>query len=284
MMKFFNRLFAQLIAFLSLVAALLSCVSSDSPAVSSGPTLLVPTAANVLPEGINSTPEENPIQELSPTQELPTETAIAVEESAALFYNLPQAMLTEATGLFASPNRSEFVINVIIPVGEVVYVMGRNATGSHLRVVWNTGVGWIPVSFTDYNAAKERMEVLPIFKRAPPPCAVPLVTQFSLNSKWKSDGTQRQRIAVVIDLFRSRYGDFPTSYLSLMVNDVEIESSKRQIVEKGQFTLKDIVFSLPDYIYPGDTVGYFLDTTSDEPLAFMATIFSVPENCIWDSD
>ncbi len=201
-----------------------------------------------------------------------------------LFYNLPQATLTESTGLFASPNRPEYVVNIIVPAGEIVYVMGRNSTASHLRVVWNTGVGWVPVSFTDYNANRERIKSLPVFQRDPPPCAVPLTTQFSLNSEWTSENSQRQRIAVVVDLFRTRYGDFPTSYLSLTVNGTAIEESKRQIVERGQFTLKDVVFTLPDYIYPNDVIGYLLETNSDEELAFMATLFDIPEGCVWDTN
>jgi hypothetical protein len=214
------------------------------------------------------------------TQEPP----LSPGDTASLFYNLPPAILTEPTGLFASPNRSEYVINVTIPAGETVYIMGRNATGSHLRVVWNTGVGWIPVSFTDYNADRYRLDVLPIFQREPPPCAIPLATQFSLDSEWKNTNSQRLRIAVVVDLFRTRYGDFPTSYLSLTVNGFEVDSSRRKIVERGQFTLKDVVFTMPGYIHPEDTVGYLLDTRSDEQLAFMATLFSVPEGCIWDTN
>lgn len=213
-----------------------------------------------------------------------TASSLPNVEEGAIFYNLPQAILTEQTGLFASPNRAEWIVQAEIPVGDTVYVMGKNATDSHLRVVWGTGVGWVPVSFTNYNGDREKMNSLPVFKHEPPACAEPLITQFNLNSAWSNTGDQKQRVAVVVDLFRSRYGDFPTSYLSLTVNGNAVESSKRQIVERGQFTLKDIVFSLPNYLYPGDKVGYLLETTSDEPLAFMATIFSVPENCVWDTN
>jgi hypothetical protein len=69
-----------------------------------------------------------------------------------------------------------------------------------------------------------------------------------------------------------------------MVNGQLVESSRRQIVEQGQFSLKDVVFSLPDYLQPGDTLGYHLETTSNEPLVFLATLFSVPDNCQWDFD
>jgi len=220
--------------------------------------------------------------------EVPTSAKVpspAVDvESIALVYNLPQATLTESTGLYASPNRIETVVPVEIPAGNIVFVMGRNATSSHLRVVWNTGVGWVPVSFTNYNGDREKLSSLPVFTREPPECAIPLITQFSLNSEWTSENNQKQRIAVVIDLFRSTYGDFPSSILSLVVNGQEVESSKRQIVERGQFSLKDVVFTLPGYIQPGDTLGYVLHTTSDEPLAFLATIFSIPENCVWETD
>jgi hypothetical protein len=159
--------------------------------------------------------------------------------------------------------------------------MGRNGTSSHLRIVWSTGVGWVPVSLTDYNGMRNRLEAIPVFTREPPRCAEPITTQFALNSQWMSD--RKQRIAVVVDLFRSRYGNFPPSFLSLTVNGTEVESTRRQIVEQGQFSLKDVVFSLPAYVQQGDTVGYLLDTTADEPLSFMATIFRVPEGCQWDT-
>lgn len=222
----------------------------------------------------------------APSTAAPTSTSSIpnIEEKEITYYNLPQAILTEPTGLFASPNRAEWIVQVEIPVGDIVYVMGKNATSSHLRVVWNKGVGWVPVSFTNYNADREKMNSLPVFEREPPSCAEPLVTQFNLNNEWSNTSGQKQRIAVVVDLFRSTYGDFPISYLSLTVNGQEVESSKRQIIERGQFTLKDVVFTLPNYVYPGDKVSYFLDTASSESLAFMATIFSVPENCPWDTN
>lgn len=211
---------------------------------------------------------------------LPTDTPAPTPEP--LFYNLPPATLTNATGLYASPNRAELIVPVPVPAGETVFVMGRNATGTHLRVVWNTGVGWVPVSFTSYNGQRDRMAALPVFEREPPSCAVPLTTQFGLNSTWTSD--LQQRIAVIAALFRARYGEFPASSLALVVNGVTVESSRRAIVEQGQFSLKDVVFSVPQDLQPGDTVGYQLDTASDEPLTFMATIFSVPSNCKWKLD
>lgn len=219
----------------------------------------------------------------SENEQIPAPQDNGPNETPSYYYNLPQTTLTEPTGLFASPNRPEWIVQTEIPAGDTVYVMGKNATGSHLRVVWHSGVGWIPVSFTDYNADREKMQSLPVFKREPPACAEPLATQFSLNSEWVNEGDQKLRIAVVVDLFRSKYGDFPTSFLSLAVNGNEVASSRRQIVERGQFTLKDVVFTLPNYIFPGDRIGYRLDTSSDESLAFMATIFDVPENCVWDT-
>jgi len=205
-------------------------------------------------------------------------------ESATVFYNLPQAMLTEPTGLYASPNRPELVAPVEMLAGTTVYVMGRNANLSHLRVVWNTGVGWIPTSFTSYNAQRDMLDALPIFQREPPGCTVPITTQFNLNSQWTYEGSVLQQVAVVIDLFRSQYGDFPPSYLALKVNGQPVESSRRPIVERGQFSLKDVVFTLPGYMQSGDTLGYDLQTTSNEPLAFVATIFGVPDDCEWDTD
>jgi hypothetical protein len=161
--------------------------------------------------------QSEPQEPAQTTEAGPQPTEITPAESAKLFYNLPPAILVEATGLYASPNRGELIIPVQIRAGETVYVMGRNATSSHLRVVWSTGVGWIPVSFTDYNAARDKLDLLPVFGREPPACAVPLTTQFSLNSTWTSDDPGGQRIAVVVDVFRSRFGEFPASSLSLTV-------------------------------------------------------------------
>ncbi len=220
--------------------------------------------------------------EPAPPEPTPTEPPPAIETPAALFYNMPPAILTSATGLYASPNRAEFIVPVTIPQGETIYVMGRNATSSHLRTVWNTGVGWVPVSFTDYNGQREKLADLPVFEQEPPACAIPATTQFGFSSEWTSD--QRQRIAVVADLFRSKYGPFPNSTLSLKVNGIEVESSRRPIVESGQFSLKDVVFSLGQDLQAGETVGYQLNTASDEPLTFMATIFSIPQNCQWEID
>lgn len=224
-----------------------------------------------------------PTQELDLPQDIPP-LQPTIDPSVAVFYNLPQTILLERTGLFASPNRGELVSPVEIPAGATIYVMGRNATSSHIRAVWNTGVGWIPASFTDYNNQREKMNALPVFQREPPACAIPITTQFNLNNQWIVTGGDNLRVAVVVDLFRSQYGEFPSSYLSLKVNDQPVDSSRRKIVEQGQFSLKDVVFSLPDYLQPGDTLGYYLETTSTEPLVFLATIFSVPENCQWDMD
>lgn len=231
-----------------------------------------------MPE-LAATPTPRPRRKATPT---PGPKPKATPTAEPLYYNLPQATLKNATGLYASPNRAELIVPVSIPVGEKVFVMGKNATGSHLRVVWNTGVGWVPVSFTDYNGKQNKLAPLPVFEREPPACAEPLTTQFGLNSKWTSD--QRQKIAVIADLFRSKYGPFPKSFLSLRVNGTVVDSSRRPIVEQGQFSLKDVVFTVPQDLQEGDTVGYQLETSSNEPLTFMATIFSVPGNCQWDLD
>lgn len=212
----------------------------------------------------------------SPPELQPTEASLE-----PIVFNLPEALLTSPTGLYPSPNRGELILQAEIPAGEKVSVMGRNGTGSHLRVVWGTGVGWVPTSFTDYNGRPESLDALPVFTREPPPCAIPLTTQFALSSHWTSD--RQQRIAVVVDLFRSRFGAFPSSYLSLTVNGTKVESTRRQIVERGQFSLKDVVFTLPRAVDADDVVGYVLETTSDEPLTFMATIFGVPDGCQWDT-
>lgn len=265
-----------------------ACPRVPAPSAAEAVATTAPTvqAADVVAAQPTETPavtSETLANQAAPTdtpQALPTDTPAPTPEP--LFYNLPPATLTNATGLYASPNRAELIVPVPVPAGETVFVMGRNATGTHLRVVWNTGVGWVPVSFTSYNGQRDRMAALPVFEREPPSCAVPLTTQFGLNSTWTSD--LQQRIAVIAALFRSRYGEFPASSLALVVNGVTVESSRRAIVEQGQFSLKDVVFSVPQDLQPGDTVGYQLDTASDEPLTFMATIFSVPSNCKWKLD
>jgi hypothetical protein len=257
--------------------------TSEAAALAELPTDTPASAAETQgnPAADKPVPTDTPV--VAPTDTpLPAPTAPPAPTPEPLFYNLPPATLTNATGLYASPNRAELIVPVPVPAGETVFVMGRNATRTHLRVVWNTGVGWVPVSFTSYNGQRDRMEALPVFEREPPACAVPLTTQFGLNSTWTSD--IQQRIAVIADLFRSRYGDFPASYLALVVNGVVVESSRRSIVEQGQFSLKDVVFSIPQDLQPGDTVAYQLETASDEPLTFMATIFSVPSNCKWKLD
>lgn len=246
---------------------------ADTPIATDTP--VPPTAA---------APTDTPVP---PTVAAPTDTPVPptvppADTPQPLFYNLPATKLTTATGLYASPNRAELIVPVPIPEGETVYAMGRNATGSHLRVVWNTGVGWVPVSFTDYNGKRDRLQALPIFEREPPACAEPITTQFGLNSEWSSD--KKQKVVVMADLFRSQYGAFPPSFLSIKVNGELVPSTRRQIKEQGQFSLKDVVFTLPGDLQPGDTISYLLDTSSAEPLTFMATLFSVPSNCKWKLD
>lgn len=213
----------------------------------------------------------------------PTNTPVPEPTTGGIqTYNLLQATLTESSPLYVSPKNPAQVIPIEIAVGEKVSVMGKNSTGSHLRVVWNTGVGWVPTSFTTFIGDRNRMDALPIFEREPPQCAIPITTQLNLNSTW--DVPQRTRIAVIVDLFRSRFGEFPDSSLALSVNGVTIEESRRAIEENGQFSLKDVVLTLPGYLQAGDTLGYVLETTADEPLVFVASLLDVPQNCIWDID
>jgi len=272
----------------SLSQLLSSVTDSTAPAdvataVAPGTTKAEPTASSAAGEADGHATSAEPTSGTDagasgfPPTDMPDPTAVF----EGVFYNLPPVTLTSATGLYASPNRGEYIVQAAIPSGETVYAMGRNATSTHLRVVWSTGVGWVQVSFTDYNGQRKRLEALPVFTREPPRCAIPITTQFSLNSHWTSDG--KQRVAVVVDLFRSRPGPFPVSFLSLTLNGKEVAKTRRQIVERGQFSLKDVVFTLPGYVKKGDNVGYLLDTASDEPLAFTATIFSIPEGCIWDT-
>jgi len=286
-----------IVATVLIVLIIVSCQRETIPseALSSGAEqgISVPVATPQQVIDITATSEQ--FQQESPTlTDKATEPVVEMPDnssyqptvnvySSAVYYNLPQTTMTEATGLFASPNRGDLITPLQIAPGQIVYIMGRNGTRSHLRVVWNTGVGWIPASFTDYNNQKEKMDALPVFQREPPACAVPIITQFNLDSKY-TVSDKKQRVAVVIDIFRSQYGEFPASHLALTVNGKTVDSSKRKIIEKGQFSLKDVVFTLPDYLQQGDVLGYQLETTSNEPLVFLATIFSVPENCAWDID
>ncbi len=200
----------------------------------------------------------------------------------ARFYNLPTTVLKTPSRLYASPNSLQAIARVDIPKGQKLYIMGINKTKSHLRVVWNTGVGWVPVSFTDMNGRMKELRQIPTFEHEPPACAQYVVTQNSLKSRWKSG--KKQEIVVVVDLFRSRYGAFPKSYLSLKLDGKRIDSSRREIIERGQFSLKDVVFKLPDQIQAGQILGYELETASDEPLTFVATLFRVPPDCTWKVD
>lgn len=231
---------------------------------------------------VQFTPEESSVPQivLTSTPSLQDLSNDGLESSIQKIY-LPPAIVTKSFSLRASPNGPGRIVPVDIPSGDTIYIMARNNTKTHLRVVWHNGVGWIPVHYTNYDGEQEKINKLPIFEHEPPGCAEFQTTQFNFNSYWINESNKKQRVAVIVDLFRSKYGDFPRSYLSLTVNGVEIETSKRPIVERGKFSLKDIVLTLPDFIYPGDKLGYYLDTTSDEPLSFLATLFIVPPNCKW---
>jgi len=132
------------------------------------------------------------------------------------------------------------------------------------------------------NGKRKELAQLPVFEHEPPACAQYVVTQNSLRSKWKS--LKKQEVVVVVDLFRSRYGPFPKSYLSLMLDGKRVDTTRREIVENGQFSLKDVVFKLPDQIQVGQVLAYELETKSTEPLTFVATIFRVPPDCTWKID
>lgn len=216
------------------------------------------------PTVVPTNPPPTPV----PTNPLPT--------PEPLTFNLVETTLTSESALYVSPNSDDLVVPVTIPAGEKIYVWGTNNTQSWLRILWNAGIGWVPVSATDYNGRQEKLSPLPIL-RDPPGCAYLLTTQFGLNNEWVSD--DMVRVAVVVDLFRADFGSFPLSSMSLTVNGQEVETSRRELKEQGQFLLKDVVFSLPDDLQPGDTLGYHFATSSKEPFTFMATLFGVPEGC-----
>lgn len=270
-----------------LVLALFSgCSFSGAATQDSGPRI-IPTVA-----GLPSTQPQDPLQPTlaisereSPTTAPPIVTIEAVPSDEfgpgqSVFYNLPSTILVASRGLSVSPKSSQLISPVELAEGETVYVLGRNTTSDHLRVVWNTGVGWLPTQSTTFNGQRDQLEALPEFTRVPPPCAQPIATQFNVHATWTSDG--RHRVGVIIDLFRSQYGELPSTYLSLTVNGSIVGSTRRDIIENGQFSLKDVVFTLPGYLQTGDQLGYMLETTSDEIPTFIATIFSIPENCQWE--
>lgn len=244
--------------------------SNSSDNTTSVTTAGTPAVTPAVTESLQTEPSNTPTTaSIQPTPTIPP-------TPEPLTYNLPQAVLTSESMLYVSPNSDEVVMPVTLPAGEQISVWGMNNTQSWLRILWNSGIGWVPVSATDYNGNSAKMKPLPIL-RDPPGCAYLLTTQYGLNTEWISNDTLR--VAAVVDLFRSKYGNFPPSSLSLTVNGQEVTTSRREIKEQGQFLLKDIVFSLPDDLQPGDTLGYLFQTPSNEPFTFMATLFGVPDGC-----
>ena len=244
--------------------------------------------ASVKPPGLTASPASEQRLEATepPAATVPTcapEPATTVAEPSKpkpslepILYNMPSTTLVSDAGLYVSPNRAELIVQAAIPAGETVYVMGRNVTDTHLRVVWHTGIGWGPLSFTDYNGQRRRGEALPIIARELPGCAVPITTQFDLDSKWTAD--QSQRVVILVDLFRSEYGGFPPSSLSLTINREEAEGTKRTILSQGQFLLIDHQFG-PILLKQCDRVGYLFRPVTQETLMVTATVFRVPEGC-----
>ena len=222
---------------------------------------------------------QNPLRPEPTSMPDPTPTSAPPTPDVPPF-TLPSATMTTNGELYVSPYRAESIAT--IPTGQKVYILGRNATGSHLRIVWNTRIGWVPVSFTNYIGQRASMSLLPVFTREPPACAEPITVIIGAHGEWISD--RYQKIAIVVDLFRARYGPFPRSSLTLKMNGAPVDYSRREIVEQGQFLLKDVVFALPHDAQPGDTIAFILDTSSEESLTFMATYFGIPGNCRWDID
>jgi len=101
-------------------------------------------------------------------------------------YGFPTARVNARIGLYASPNRSDLVGSDSIPTGTTVYLMGRNSSGSHMRVVWRTRVGWIPTSVIVYNGDRAGTDILPILAWEPPACAEPITPQLDLDDTWTS--------------------------------------------------------------------------------------------------
>lgn len=95
-----------------------------------------------------------------------------------------------------------------------------------------------------------------------------------------SDRTQD--IVIVVDLLRPEYGALSDTSLALEVNGEIQESTRRLIVEKGQYLLKGIVFTPSKKLQPTDKIGYHFETAGNIEVFFTAIIVGVPSNCEWD--
>jgi hypothetical protein len=74
-----------------------------------------------------------------------------------------------------------------------------------------------------------------------------------LDSIWIA--SEEDRIVIVVDLLRSKYGAFPPSTLSMTINGSEVASSTQALIGDGQFLLLNEQFG-PISVRPGDRVGY----------------------------
>jgi len=84
---------------------------------------------------------------------------------------------------------------------------------------------------------------------------------------------------VIVDLFRTLYGEFPLSSLALTVNDQIVSESTRKITSQGQFLLINDILTLPRPVEAGDKVGLAFQTQSTEQVVGAATIYITPESC-----
>lgn len=96
-------------------------------------------------------------------------------------HGLPPSLIERETYLLASPNHEELVVAATLPAKETIFVIGRNPSKSHLRVVWHNAIGWVLTTSTGYRNHLHMLDSLPIIKHEPPSCTQILATQFDLN-------------------------------------------------------------------------------------------------------
>lgn len=201
------------------------------------------------------------------------------EDGISNVYNLPRATLLYSTARYVSPNRGDPLMHEIILEGTQVFVVGRNHMRTHLRVIWDNKIGWIPVSFTDYNARQTHLSTLPIVGPELSECAVPIESSFSANNRWVS--SDEQRIVITVDMMRPRSNEHRQSSLIFKVNGVEVKPEIHEIVrQKGVMVLGE-VFTPLQKLNVGDVIEYEFISANDAPFTFIATIFQIPFSCVW---
>lgn len=249
---------------LVLIAVLIGCAnpkqsSSDLPQVPNSPASNAPVVDT-------SSSVKNP---LPLTAALPTNAPTISTAPQILKHSLPDTQVIADVPLLYQPDSLAIAPNKI-PRGATVILLGRDESQAWYRVYWEGYFGWIPTKVTDFPPSKA------IESRAPPPCAKPRSYRRGLDSEWNS--SSEGQVAVVIDLYRSTFGDeFPRSTLQIKVNGVAVQGKERMISSKGEFLTRGAV--IPVGVKKQDRIGFQLLTPSSEQVKLFATIFSVPDGC-----